>query len=78
MSERQVKEKSSPEEYTVEVRFKCSNDDQGRKGAVSVRMKGVGDKGVETGELLQELCQIHERWLDIPLMAYKSYWGWQE
>lgn len=45
-------------------------------GVELLRMKGVGDKGGKTVELIQELCQIHEGRSDVALMAYQSYGGW--
>ena len=61
---------------TVEVRFRGSKGGQGRKGTVIVRIKGVGDKRGKAVDPLQELDQIHEGRLDVPLMAYQIYRGW--
>lgn len=43
---------------------------------VLVRMKGDGGKGGEAVELLQELYHIYDGRLNLPLMAYWSYGGW--
>lgn len=55
VGERQVEGGNSPGN-TIKVQFTGSKGDQGGKMAVLLRMKGVGDKGCETVELLQELC----------------------
>lgn len=75
--DRKVEEGSSPGIYTVEVRFRRSNGDQGRKGVLLVRMKGDGSKGGEAMELLQELHRIYEAKSDLPLMEYRNYGGWR-
>ena len=75
--ERQVEEGSSPEVNTVEVWFRGSKVDQGRRGEVLVRIRGDRGRGDETVALMQELYQIHEGRLDLPLMAYRSYEGWK-
>ena len=75
--ERQVERGSSPEVDSVEVRFRESKDDQGRRGAVLVRTRGDRKRGGETVELLQEMYRIHEGRSDLPLMAYRSYGGWK-
>ena len=72
----QVERRSSPGIDAVEVRFRGSKGDQGRKGGVLVRTTGDWSKGGEAVELLQELHRIHEGRLDLPLMAYRNYGGW--
>ena len=52
-------EKEQPRGDTVEVRFRGSKGDQGRKVAALMGMEGNGDKGTEEVKLLQELYQIH-------------------
>ena len=42
-----------------------------------MRIKGGRNNGDEAVELLQELYEIHEGRLDLPLMAYRSYGVWQ-
>ena len=74
--ERQIMAGDSPGVDTVEVRFRGSKGDQGRKGAVLVRTKGDGGGGGEAVELLQELYQIHGRRGELPLMAFHSARGW--
>ena len=51
VGERQVKAGDSPGVDTVEVRFKGSKGDQGRKGAVLVRTEGEGGRGWRSGGL---------------------------
>ena len=75
-SKRQVEGGDIPEVDTVEVRFRGSNDDQGRKGAVLLKMNSGGRKGGNAVELLQELYRIHGGRSDLPLMAYRGCGGW--
>ena len=73
--ERQVEGGSSTGIDKVEVRFRGSKGDQGRRGAVLVRTKGDRGTGGETVELMQELYRIHDGRSDLPLMAYRSHGG---
>ena len=73
--ERQVKAGDSPGVDTLEVRFKESEGDQGRKRAVLERTKGEGRRGGEEVELLQELYQINVGRAELPLMAFHSVQG---
>ena len=75
--ERQVKEGSSPDVDTVEVRFRGSKGDQGRIGTVLVRTRVDRGRGSETVELMQELYRIHEGRPDLPLMVYRSDGSWK-
>ena len=77
VSEWQVKAGDSPGVNTVEVRFKESEGDQGRKRAVLVRTKGEGRRGGEEVELLQELYQINVGRAELPLTAFYSTRRWQ-
>lgn len=74
---RQVKGEDSLEVDAVKVRVRGSTGDQGRKGAVLVRMKGKRDKGGEAVELLQGLYRMHDERSELPLMAWRGYGGWQ-
>ena len=75
--ERQVEGRSSPEKDTLEVCFRRSKGDQGRRGAVLVRTRGDRGRWSETVELIQELYRIHGERPDLPLMAYRSHGGWK-
>ena len=77
MREQQVEGGSSPGIDTVELRFRGSKSDQGRRGAVLVRTRGDLGTGEDTVELEQELYRIHNGILDLPLMAYRSHGGWK-
>jgi len=75
-SKRQVEGGDIPEVGKVEVRFRGSKCDQGRKGAVLMGMKGDWRKWGDVVELLQELYRIHGGRSDLPLMAYRGCGGW--
>lgn len=42
-----------------------------------VRTKGDGDKGYKAVELLQDLYEMQEGRVDLPLMVHRSNGGWQ-
>lgn len=62
---------------TVGLPFRSFKGDQGRRGAVLVRMKCDWGSGGEAVEMLQKLYRMHDGWSDLPLMAYRGYVRWQ-
>ena len=66
----------------MEIRFRGSKGDQGRKGAVLVRTRGKNEGEGDAVQLLVELLGHHrskgeELGKDTPLMAFRSGDRWK-